>query len=237
MLDVPKRALAALALMLGLSLVPTAPAQAIASPAIVRSEASVSVTAIASVTQIAPAAASSKTLWAKYSYVKTSRKVGTKYEYRRTVRVGYKFTVVPADSTATRWKVKGRNEYVAKSSVTSSEKSLWGDGKLGRTYARVQAWRLIHSMAKAKGWNTDKQYACANNVVKHEGAWKRHARNPSSGAYGIYQALPGSKMKSAGNDWKDNPNTQNKWGIKKYMTGRYGSPCAAWRFWQSHGWY
>ncbi len=233
MLNVPKRALVVLGLIFGLGIAPTAPAQAAASPAIVRSEVQASVTAIAPVTQ---ASASTKTLWARHSEVKTSKKVGAKYEYRRTVRVGYKFTVVPADSTATRWKVKGLNEYVAKSGVTASEKSLWG-GDLGRTYARIQAWRMINSMAKAKGWNVDDQYACTKNIGKHESGWRRHARNPSSGAYGIYQALPGSKMRSAGSDWRDNPNTQNKWGIVKYMVPRYGSPCRAWRFWQNNGWY
>lgn len=236
MLSVPKRVLAVLALLLGMSLAPIAPAgQAVASPAIVRTEAPASATAIASVTQATPAVASTKTLWAKYSYVKTAKLVGTKYEYRRTVRVGYRFTVVPADSTTTRWKVKGANEYVARSSTTSNEKSLWGSDQLGRTYASVQAWRLINSKAKTKGWDVDDQHYCTRQIVKRESSWRYNAENGH--AYGIYQALPGSKMSSAGGDWRINPNTQNKWGIMMYMTSRYGSPCKAWRFWQNHGWY
>lgn len=234
---VPKRALATIALLFGMIVAPTVPVQqAVASPAIVRTEAPTSVTATATVTQVAASTvASTKTLWAKRSYVKTTKLVGAKYEYRRTVRVGYKFTVVPADSTTTRWKVKGSNEYVAKSDVTSNEKSLWGSDSLGRTYASVQAWRLIHSKAKAKGWNTDDQHYCTRQIVKRESSWRYNATNGR--AYGIYQSLPGSKMSSAGSDWRINPNTQNKWGIMMYMTSRYGSPCKAWKFWQNHGWY
>ena len=60
--------------------------------------------------------------------------------------------------------------------------------------------------------------------------------NPSSGAYGLVQALPGSKMSSAGADWQTNPATQIKWGLN-YMDSRYGSPCGAWAFWQANNWY
>ena len=55
-------------------------------------------------------------------------------------------------------------------------------------------------------------------------------------AYGIPQALPGSKMASAGADWQTNPETQIKWG-HAYMKDRYGSPCGAWSHWQANGWY
>jgi hypothetical protein len=62
-----------------------------------------------------------------------------------------------------------------------------------------------------------------------------HASNPS-GAYGIPQALPGSKMASAGSDWQNNPATQIRWGLQ-YIAGSYGGPCAAWQHSQSTGWY
>ncbi|MFD7873982.1 aggregation-promoting factor C-terminal-like domain-containing protein, partial [Streptomyces adustus] len=55
-------------------------------------------------------------------------------------------------------------------------------------------------------------------------------------AYGLVQALPGSKMATAGADWKTNPATQIKWGLD-YMNSRYGSPAQAWNFWQTHHWY
>ncbi|RFU86164.1 lytic transglycosylase domain-containing protein [Streptomyces triticagri] len=80
-----------------------------------------------------------------------------------------------------------------------------------------------------------KQYQAFSKIVEHESGWDPQASNPS-GAYGLVQALPGSKMSSAGSDWKTNPATQIKWGLD-YMNDRYGSPAEAWQFWQSNGWY
>ncbi|WP_164904729.1 transglycosylase SLT domain-containing protein [Streptomyces cyaneus] len=80
------------------------------------------------------------------------------------------------------------------------------------------------------------QYQCFSKIVDHESDWNVNATNASSGAYGLVQALPGNKMASAGSDWKTNPATQIKWGLD-YMKDRYGSPCGAWNFWQSNGWY
>ncbi|MFI2612727.1 transglycosylase SLT domain-containing protein [Kitasatospora sp. NPDC018619] len=80
------------------------------------------------------------------------------------------------------------------------------------------------------------QLQCFSNIVFRESSWNPLAVNASSGAYGLVQALPGSKMASAGADWRTNPATQIKWGLN-YMNTRYGSPCAAWSFWQNHHWY
>lgn len=80
------------------------------------------------------------------------------------------------------------------------------------------------------------QFQCFSNIVNHESTWNYRAQNPSSGAYGLVQALPGSKMASAGADWQTNPATQIKWGLN-YMDSRYGSPCGAWSFWQANHWY
>jgi hypothetical protein len=80
------------------------------------------------------------------------------------------------------------------------------------------------------------QFGCFDNIIMRESKWDINATNPSSGAYGIPQALPGSKMASEGSDWRTNPATQIIWGIK-YMKDRYGSPCGAWGFKSSHGWY
>ncbi|MEU7698568.1 MULTISPECIES: aggregation-promoting factor C-terminal-like domain-containing protein [unclassified Streptomyces] len=80
------------------------------------------------------------------------------------------------------------------------------------------------------------QYASFSKIVSHESGWNHKATNSASGAYGLVQALPASKMSSAGSDWKTNPATQIKWGLN-YMNERYGSPNAAWSFWQTHGWY
>ncbi|MFD3451788.1 lytic transglycosylase domain-containing protein [Streptomyces sp. NPDC058691] len=80
------------------------------------------------------------------------------------------------------------------------------------------------------------QYQCFSNIVTRESGWNYTATNASSGAYGLVQALPGSKMASAGADWQTNPGTQIKWGLN-YMNSRYGSPCGAWSFWQANHWY
>ncbi|MGW1215321.1 aggregation-promoting factor C-terminal-like domain-containing protein [Streptomyces sp. NPDC002499] len=80
------------------------------------------------------------------------------------------------------------------------------------------------------------QFQCFSNIVDHESGWNMNAVNASSGAYGLFQALPASKYSSAGSDWQTNPATQIKWGLS-YMDGRYGSPCEAWSFWQANNWY
>ncbi|MGI5402630.1 transglycosylase SLT domain-containing protein [Streptomyces sp. CA-135486] len=80
------------------------------------------------------------------------------------------------------------------------------------------------------------QFQCFSNIVNHESTWNYQAQNASSGAYGLVQALPGSKMSSAGDDWRTNPATQIKWGLN-YMNSRYDSPCGAWSFWQANHWY
>jgi hypothetical protein len=80
------------------------------------------------------------------------------------------------------------------------------------------------------------QFQCFSNIVDHESSWNYHAVNASSGAYGLFQALPASKYSSAGSDWQTNPATQIKWGLN-YMNSRYGSPCEAWSFWQANSWY
>jgi L-lactate permease len=80
------------------------------------------------------------------------------------------------------------------------------------------------------------QMSCLVPLWMGESGWRVNAENVSSGAYGIPQALPGSKMATAGADWASNPATQIEWGLG-YIRDRYGSPCGAWSFKQSHGWY
>jgi len=80
------------------------------------------------------------------------------------------------------------------------------------------------------------QMSCLVPLWAGESGWRVNAENPSSGAYGIPQALPGSKMATAGADWQTNPATQIEWGLG-YIRDRYGSPCGAWGFKQSNGWY
>ncbi|MCX4095937.1 transglycosylase SLT domain-containing protein [Nocardia sp. alder85J] len=80
------------------------------------------------------------------------------------------------------------------------------------------------------------QFDSFDQIITHESSWNMFAINPSSGAYGLPQALPAYKMFSAGLDWPFNPVTQIRWAYE-YMNQRYGSPNAAWVFWQRHHWY
>jgi len=90
-------------------------------------------------------------------------------------------------------------------------------------------------MAAARGW-TGSQWTCLESLWTKESGWNASASNPSSGAYGIPQSLPGSKMASAGSDWQTNPATQIEWGLG-YIADVYGTPCGAWGHSQSVGWY
>ncbi len=85
------------------------------------------------------------------------------------------------------------------------------------------------------GFGAD-QFGCLDSLWTRESNWNPAAHNASSGAHGIPQALPGSKMASAGPNWSSDPATQIKWGLG-YIQDRYGSPCGAWAHSESHGWY
>lgn len=96
------------------------------------------------------------------------------------------------------------------------------------------AKEIAHSMVLARGWG-ENEYNCLVALWTRESNWNVYAYNPS-GAYGIPQALPGSKMATAGADWQTNPATQISWGLG-YISNRYGTPCGAWSHSQSAGWY
>ncbi|GGN33387.1 transglycosylase SLT domain-containing protein [Streptomyces fuscichromogenes] len=116
----------------------------------------------------------------------------------------------------------------AEAKTTASRSSSSFPVQSSYTVAQIQA--MAQQMV-ASG-----QYQCFSNIVDHESSWNYQVVNASSGAFGLFQALPGSKMASAGADWQTNPATQIKWGLN-YMNSRYGSPCEAWTFWQANHWY
>ena len=97
------------------------------------------------------------------------------------------------------------------------------------------AQAIARDLAAARGWGDD-EFSCLVQLWTHESGWRINAENASSGAYGIPQALPGSKMGSVGADWKTNPATQITWGLN-YIGGRYSTPCGAWGSWSAKGWY
>lgn len=97
------------------------------------------------------------------------------------------------------------------------------------------AQRIAYDLLSSYGWSPSTQFSCLNNIWTRESNWNYQAEN-ASGAYGIPQALPASKMASAGADYLTDPKTQIVWGLG-YIRSVYGSPCDAWAFWQAHGYY
>ena len=90
-------------------------------------------------------------------------------------------------------------------------------------------------MEKRYGWGDE--WSCLESMWTKESNWRWNEDDSDDGyTWGVPQARPGTKMASAGDDWYDNPQTQIKWGLG-YIKTRYGSPCNAWDFWQSNGWY
>lgn len=97
------------------------------------------------------------------------------------------------------------------------------------------AQAIAYEMVLARGWGQG-EFDCLVALWNRESHWNVYAHNPSSGAYGIPQALPGDKMASAGADWATNPATQITWGLG-YIAARYSTPCGAWASSQQRGWY
>jgi len=95
--------------------------------------------------------------------------------------------------------------------------------------------QIAGQMLSQFGWSSG-QFSCLQPLWALESGWNIYASNPGSGAYGIPQALPGSKMASAGPDWQSDAATQIRWGLT-YIQGTYGSPCAAWSHEEADGWY
>jgi hypothetical protein len=100
---------------------------------------------------------------------------------------------------------------------------------------RAAAKAYAASVLPAYGWGGE-QFRCLDLLWTRESSWRADAYNASSGAYGIPQSLPGSKMASAGADWRTNAATQINWGLS-YISGRYGTPCAAWAHSEAVNWY
>lgn len=126
---------------------------------------------------------------------------------------------------------KLKKEREAKEEVASRSAARdAGDFAPQSSYTVAQVKAIAQQMVPAG------QFQCFSNIINQESTWNYKAVNSSSGAYGLVQALPGTKMASAGADWRTNPATQIKWGLN-YMNERYGSPCGAWSFHQANNWY
>lgn len=111
-----------------------------------------------------------------------------------------------------------------------------GGAPVGDPVPAGEAQKIAKQLMPSFGFTGDGQFGCLVKLWDKESGWNVHADNPSSEAYGIPQANPGSKMASAGPDWRNNATTQIKWGLG-YIKSRYDTPCGAWQHSQSAGWY
>ncbi|MGR0320505.1 aggregation-promoting factor C-terminal-like domain-containing protein [Agromyces sp. ZXT2-3] len=127
---------------------------------------------------------------------------------------------------------KAAAEAAAAEQETAAAAPSYPSGPANPSGAQAIARDLMASMY---GWGSD-QFGCLVDLWNKESGWNVYAQNPSSGAYGIPQALPGSKMSTAGADWATSASTQITWGLG-YIAGRYGTPCGAWSHSVSVGWY
>jgi hypothetical protein len=132
----------------------------------------------------------------------------------------------PAKLSSARGKGKKASRSVAPSRKRAPHK--YGTVSYNKWYAK-------HYMQYKYGWGK-KHHKSLVKLWTRESGWSQHAHNGGSGAHGIPQALPGSKMASHGANWRSNPETQIKWGLS-YIKGRYSTPTGAWNAFQRKGWY
>ncbi|GIH99231.1 hypothetical protein Pta02_12400 [Planobispora takensis] len=128
-------------------------------------------------------------------------------------------------------------------SVRSTEnvhRGVWSTRAQPRARSRARTAKgrnkaIAFRLVSRRAWSQN-QFRCLDSLWTRESNWNHRAQNRSSGAYGIPQALPGSKMGGSGGDWRSNPATQIHWGLR-YIKSRYGSPCGAWGHFRSRNWY
>jgi hypothetical protein len=156
-------------------------------------------------------------------------------EHAQTVRAA----VAEADRVSAEAAAKAAAEAAAAkaaadAAAAAEESTSSSSSRPGAPANPTEAQAIARDMLAQRGWGDD-QFGCLVELWNHESGWNVYASNPS-GAYGIPQALPGSKMATAGDDWQTNPATQISWGLG-YITSRYGTPCGAWDTFNAQGWY
>ncbi|MFK4852878.1 phospholipase [Microbacterium sp. ZW T6_19] len=170
----------------------------------------------------------------------------------RAVMPGMLLTVLTADTEKTTAAVVAETATLQAALTAAQEKKAADDAaKAAAEQAAAQAAAAAAALAAVNtpdgaraaardmaasryGWGDD-QFQCLNSLWNKESSWNYQAYNPS-GATGIPQALPGSKMASAGGDWATNAATQIAWGLG-YISSVYGTPCSAWGHSQTTNWY
>jgi resuscitation-promoting factor RpfB len=111
-----------------------------------------------------------------------------------------------------------------------------GDAAGGTLTSAGSTVALGQQLASGYGWGTGAEWTCLDDLWTRESGWQMVWNYAGSGAYGIPQALPASKMASAGADYMTDPATQIRWGLG-YIRGTYGDPCTAWAHETASGWY
>lgn len=149
-------------------------------------------------------------------------------EHQASLVAEFKAERARAKAAAAKARAKAKAERERKARAAARERAARSAVRDPKGVARAL-------MADEYGWGTD-QFSCLVSLWQRESNWNYRARNSSSGAYGIPQALPGAKMASAGADWQTNPRTQILWGLG-YIEDRYGTPCSALGHSHSVGWY
>ncbi|WP_173872612.1 transglycosylase SLT domain-containing protein [Streptomyces albus subsp. chlorinus] len=177
----------------------------------------------ASLTQQADAASAAAEAKAKKSAEEAARKQAAKDAAAKKAKA-------EKEAAAKKAAEKAKERDKLKTASRSADRADAGDFAQKGSYTTAEVQSMAKQIVGAG------QYQCFSEIVSRESGWNYKATNASSGAYGLVQALPGSKMASAGADWRTNPATQIKWGLN-YMNDRYGSPCGAWDFWQANNWY
>lgn len=167
--------------------------------------------------------------------VQQEGKVGTMETTSLVTRAGGK--VVSSNVFASYVKEAPTDEIVlvgtgSTSSSASSSSSSSSSSSLGTTVPASEMQTWAHDWLISNGYS-EADFTAAVYIINHESGWNPHATNASSGAYGLPQALPGSKMASAGTDWADNYQTQFKWFVS-YCNGRYGGITGAYNYWLSN---
>jgi len=151
----------------------------------------------------------------------------------------YKLRDIQAELAATRWRAaqaakKAAAARAAQAAAHSSAQPTASQPAAAALAPSGSPQQIAEAMLGSFGWSSS-QFACLDPLWAHESGWSVTAANPD-GAYGIPQALPGSKMASAGPDWQNDAATQIRWGLE-YIQAMYGSPCGAWDHEQATGWY
>jgi len=127
------------------------------------------------------------------------------------------------------------NKDAAQYSIAKDSWSLTSGFFVSGTSGVKGAQQFARAELRDRKWG-ELEFSCLVDLWDRESKWNYRAENPSSGAYGIPQALPGNKMRAAGKDWRTNPETQIRWGLN-YISDRYETPCGAWNHSEENGWY